>query len=293
MKEISFFVLGAQKSGTTYLHGLLSSDERISLPVRKETHFFSDNKGEFANGLSFYLDKYYRHSSEDAVLGEIDPEYLYFPQVPKRLYQAYPNARLVVLFRDPVKRAFSQYVMSYRRGTEVFTFEDALRLEDERMSKGNIDEQSRFSYFGRGLYAEQVKRYLEFFPKEQMLFFRADDLYADASDVLNKFYKFVGLEPRTLPDSLDVEKNKGGLPINMGIQRFLAKESLLKTVGKSVVPPRLRLSLRRFLETHNRRHGRLPEVNKETLDNLRRRYRKDIDELNKITEIDFSDWLYE
>lgn len=291
MKEVSFFVLGAQKSGTTYFHGLLSNDDRISLPIRKETQFFSDNKGEFGNGLSFYIDKYYGHSSGEAILGEIDPEYLYFPKVPQRLYDAYPNARLIILFRDPVKRAFSHYVMSYRRGTEVFTFEDALKLEDERISTGNIGEQSRFSYFGRGLYAKQVKRYLEFFPKDQMLFLRADDLYKNASDVLIEFYKFIGLEPRTLPDSLDVAKNKGGVPINMGIQRFLAKESLFKTLGKSIFPSPLRLGLRRFLEIHNRRHGRFPEVNGKTMDNLRRLYKKDLNELTKITKIDFSDWL--
>ncbi len=291
MKKISFFVLGAQKSGTTYFHGLLSSDERISLPVRKETHFFSDNKGKFDHGLSFYMDEYYGHSSGDAILGEIDPEYLYFSKVPKRLYDAYPNARLIVLFRDPVKRAFSHYVMNYRRGVEVFTFEDALKLEDERVSTGNIDEQSCFSYFSRGLYAEQVKRYLEFFPKEHMLFLRADDLYENASDVLIEFYKFIGLKPRALPDSLDVARNEGGIPIHMGVQRFLANESRLKTLGKSIIPSSLRLGLRRFLETHNRRHGKFPEVNKKTMDNLRRQYKKDLGELSEITEIDFSDWL--
>ena len=180
----SFFVLGAQKAGTTALHHYLAQHPDIFLPAVKETHFFNDGHEEFSLGDNFYLEKYFVQAQKGQIAGELDPDYLYFPDCPRRIAAHFPNARLIFIFRDPVARAYSHYWMNVRRGWETLSFAEAMDREEERLHEARPlwpqnKEWSRFSYADRGFYCRQVKRYLEFFPRENMFFLLSDELAAD------------------------------------------------------------------------------------------------------------------
>ena len=108
----SFFVVGAQKAGTTALHHYLARHPDIFLPKIKETHFFNDGHGEWHRGFNYYLQKYFSSRNEKKLAGEIDPEYLFFPETAGRIAAHIPNAKLIFIFREPVSRAYSHYWMT-------------------------------------------------------------------------------------------------------------------------------------------------------------------------------------
>lgn len=189
----SFFVVGAQKAGTSYLHNMLSEDPRIFLPRIKETHFFNDGKGEFYRGVDFYIKKYFNNAPNYTIKGEVDPEYLYFSKSAKRIAQAIPEAKLIFLFRKPAERAFSHYSMSYRRGIELLSFEEALTNECTRLSNSSIEKQSDFSYRDRGLYGKQVEVFLNYFSIKQMLFIDSLEFWNNTNIVMERIYNFIGV----------------------------------------------------------------------------------------------------
>ncbi|MBK7727714.1 MAG: sulfotransferase [Gammaproteobacteria bacterium] len=130
----SFFVVGAQKAGTTALHHYLARHPDIFLPAIKETHFFDDGHGEYRLGIDHYIEKYFHVDAHYLISGEVDPEYLFFPEVASRIASYCPNAKLIFVFRDPVARAYSHYQMSFSRGLDQLDFAQAIAREDARMA---------------------------------------------------------------------------------------------------------------------------------------------------------------
>ena len=165
----NFFCVGTQKAGTTTLYKILSQHPDIFLPPTKEAWFFHRD-GKFAKGLVWYEATYFATCRNQHAVGEITPEYMYFETVPQRIYESLgPDVKLIFCLRNPVDRAYSHYLMTARRGRETMSFFDALAAEPERTAS---DFQSKidFSYIGRGRYASQIQRFLDYFPKTNMLF---------------------------------------------------------------------------------------------------------------------------
>ena len=133
-----YFVLGAQKSGTTAMHKLFSNISVISLPKIKETHYFSDDY-IFNRGIEWY------HNNFDfnrEIMIEVDPSYLFFPNSSDRINNAIKNPKFIIIFRRTLERAFSHYLMSCYRGYEEFSFKDALDNEGNRLE----NDQNKFKY---------------------------------------------------------------------------------------------------------------------------------------------------
>jgi len=125
--------------------------------------------------------------------------------VPARLHALLPEARLIVLLRDPVRRAYSHYWHERDKGRETLGFEAAIDAEparidadDARLARGEIEisgAHQHFSYLARGRYAEQLERWLALFPREQLRVLRFEDLVRDPLGVLNDTLGFLGLPP--------------------------------------------------------------------------------------------------
>ena len=151
----SFFVVGAQKAGTTTVHDWLASLPDVRLPATKETHFFSDDE-RYAQGEAWYLSRF--QAPPGTIAGEVDPEYLYWEAASMRLARFAPTARLVAVLRDPLRRAWSHYQMTVARGLEPLAFPEALEAEAERLGSGTPHDRMHFSYLDRGRYADHVER---------------------------------------------------------------------------------------------------------------------------------------
>jgi Sulfotransferase domain len=204
-----FIIIGTQRGGTTSLYYYLTEHPGIARALMKEVHFFDDN---FQEGLNWYraqfpssLQKYYaeRIRKEHFLTGESSPYYLFYPPAPKRISAVVPNARLIVLLRNPVDRAYSHHWLATLEGKETLSFEDAIQREEERMAgeheKIVADEHyasfnhRHFSYLTRGIYVDQLKHWMDFYPREQFLILKSEDLYKDTANVFKQTLDFLGI----------------------------------------------------------------------------------------------------
>lgn len=194
-------ILGAMKSGTSSLHDHLVQHPGVISPLRKEVHYFDLN---FERGESWYRAHFGRSGAAGLNL-DSSPYYLYHPAVPRRLQALLPRARLIVLLRDPVRRAYSHYWHERHTGRETLSFEEAIAAEEgrlgdahQRLGDGTLQRSfahQHFSYLARGRYAEQLERWLALFPREQLLVLRFEDLARDPLAVLDVTRNFLGLPP--------------------------------------------------------------------------------------------------
>ena len=192
-----FIIIGTQRGGTTSLYRYLTEHPDVGPAFRKEVHFFDRY---YEKGMSWYL-AHFPMRGEVPMVGEASPYYLFHPEVPERASEAVSPARFIVLLRNPVDRAYSHYQMKVKRGVEPLSFEDALEKERERLS-GSDDPMSltrrHYSYIERGLYVDQLKRWMSVFPREQFLIIKSEDLYEDPGRVLQQTLTYLGLQPWNL-----------------------------------------------------------------------------------------------
>ena len=211
----AFLLIGAQRAGTTSLFYSLRRHPHVGRPGTKEVHFFDD---QFWRGVDWYR-SFFATAAErrlarlrggDLVSGEATPYYLFHPAVPERVASTIPAALLVVLLRDPVDRAYSHYRKMRRMSLERLSFEEALDAEEERLAgeeerlladpRYRSRHHRRHAYVGRGLYADQLERWLAHFPREQLLVLRAEDFFERPAEIYAETLDFLGLRTWRPPD---------------------------------------------------------------------------------------------
>jgi hypothetical protein len=201
----TFLILGAQKAGTTALYAYLRRHPDVTGPTWKEVSFFDRH---YARGERWYRGNF--PIRRRAAVGEASPSYVFHPLGPQRVASLVPDARLVVLLRNPVDRAYSHYQHEVVLGREPLSFEDALAAEEGRL-EGEVErmlaDPEYFShawwnhtYRARGLYAEQLERWLAVFPPEQLLVLTADELAADTDAAYRHVLAHVGAPAGSLAE---------------------------------------------------------------------------------------------
>lgn len=288
--RIDFYCVGAQKAGTTSLHHFLARHPAVFLPRIKETHFFNNGHGEYAKGVDYYLSRYFGDAPPGAMKGEIDPEYMFFPEVPERLHAAFPEAKLIFVLRDPVSRAYSHYLMSRRRGYERMSFEEAIEAEPGRLRMGDVQTRSDFSYIERGYYFRQIAGFLEYFPRERMLFLFSDELKVRPEAVLEQVYAFLGLPLIPYEPVRDEESNLASAPRSWFIQNLVSGDGLGRKLGGLLLPAAMKGRIWNLVEKHNRRPIMPGPLAPETLAYLRSLYAQDLADLAGLVKRDLSDW---
>jgi hypothetical protein len=189
----SFLIIGAQKSGTTTLLDALGHHPGVFAPP-DELHFFSHR---WDRGLPWYEAQFSPTQADDRVIGEKSPSYLSHPDAPGRIAGTLPAARLVVLLRDPVQRAYSHYWHNRRLDKEPLSFADAVAAEDGRVTDPHT--AALYGYVGSGLYVEQLRRYVPHFAPHQLLVELFDDLRIDPGSVLGRVCEFIEVDDPTTP----------------------------------------------------------------------------------------------
>jgi len=204
-----FLIIGAARSGTTSLYEYLTQHPSVIPGVGKEVYFFDK---EFGKGINWYKSFFPTKISKsrlenklkkNCITGEATPRYLHYPHTPKRVFDIIPNVKLIVLLRNPIDRAYSHYQMEVGSGKEELSFEDAIEQEENRivndMKKMEKNENFysvnfyRKSYLTRGIYVDQLKRWFEYFPREQFLILKSEDLYSNPSEVYQQVLDFLDL----------------------------------------------------------------------------------------------------
>jgi hypothetical protein len=216
-----FLIIGAQKCGTASLFAYLTSHPSILRSFKKEVHFFDCNypRGESWYRAFFPLDTpRMARNGGHLITGEASPYYLFHPHAARRAAETVPDAKLIVLLRDPVRRAFSQYRHRVRAGQEVRSFEEVLEQELERFPSEHarmLEDENYESvfhrhccYLARGQYVEQLENWSQWFPRESMLIIRSEALFDDTAAVYARALSFLGIVDEHIP-SFEVHNRDG------------------------------------------------------------------------------------
>jgi len=201
-------IAGAQRSGTTYLYGLLDDhpDIEMAKPVRPEPKFFLDDE-RYARGLSYYESEYF---SEPAtrVRGEKSTSYVESEVAAQRIKAMLPGALVVVVVRDPVARAASNYRFSVQAGNEDLPLDEALRASADETRPWDTERfsVSPHAYLPRGRYADYLERFSRHVPRDQIHVVVFEELVADGA-VIADLYSRLGVDAGFVPARLGVAAN--------------------------------------------------------------------------------------
>jgi hypothetical protein len=248
-----FIMIGGQRCGTTSLFRALTAHPQVAGPVfHKGVNYFDLN---YPRGMRWYRGHFpLRSVARRKAAGYLPPVafeasgyYLYHPFAPERLARDLGGVKLVAMLRNPVDRAFSAHKHEYARGFEQESFEKALELEDSRLA-GEIDRMREdplyesfshrhHSYRHRGHYAEQLERFFEFFPREQMLVIDSEEYFAQPAQQYRRLLEFLGLRPFE-PAGFGPENARPGPPMPRAARQLLEAyfsphdERLVKILGR-------------------------------------------------------------
>jgi len=198
-----FLIAGAPKCGTSSLYDLIALHPQVRRGWRKEpTNFIHYPTSSLRSRMNqpFAMGRF--------LCGEGSVEYFFHPEAPFNAAAVVPRAKLIFLLRDPVVRAWSEYRMFLKSGHEKEAFDVVVRRAMRRLSDPDsrplCDAASRSSfnpvrYVRCGMYAELIARWLQAFPREQMLIAFAENLFEQPQEVARSVYSFLGL-PDFVPD---------------------------------------------------------------------------------------------
>jgi hypothetical protein len=233
--EPTFFMVGAARAGTTSMYDYLRAHPQIYMPptsagvAGKEPSFFCDLVPPWATkfrDIDSYLSLYAKGRGFAAV-GDGSTNYLVAPESAGRIRERYPHAKILMILRDPVARAHSLYRYIAAWGFEdAPTFEKGLAREASRLGNERFIKEWQllyhaFLYYHSGLYADQVGRYLEAFPREQVHIVLFDDMKKDLLGTIQGVYRFLGVDPSFEPD-LDA-RNASNFPLSVKFQAFVSR----------------------------------------------------------------------
>lgn len=226
-----FLVIGAKKGGTTSVANWLVQHPQVMpmfprLQRHKSPHYFDIN---YWRGPQWYLSHFPTKVSRSvrlrrtggALVGESSPYYLFHPAAPGRIKETAPHTRLIAILREPVSRAHSNYFDRVVAGTEDLpTFEEAIDAEAERLADVSNDwladpkhysfDHDHHTYLARGHYAEQLRNYFDYFPREQLLVLPLEALKDDPSAAFRRIEDHLGLDHRRV--DLQARNERTGNP---------------------------------------------------------------------------------
>ena len=262
-----FLIVGGMRCGSTTLANILNSQSAIFLPETKEIHYF-DQRNLDIQSIQDYID-HFKMATQTQLIGEATPDYLTSSGCALRIQQQLPDVKLIMILRDPVRRAWSHYRFSVASGREIEPFDNALRLEDERLAHPIHEHDIFFSYQQRSRYIEHIRNYLNRFRADQLHIIILEELLADPQSIVTALFSFLDIEHDSSWKSwlritnqaslIHLESQSGS--VDSKKQHFkLNRDSadLLNARSAKFIPQSIRDSLYRKLESRLG-HSELPD----------------------------------
>lgn len=306
----TFLILGAAKCGTTSLFEYLGQHPDVFVPDKKEPHFFAlqgttpaftgpgdERFNRRAVTTRAEYEALFDGATEPA-RGEASPSSLYFPNAAERIHALLPDARLIVILRDPIQRALSAYLHHLKEDREPAPdFPTAIEQEEAR-------EEAGWHYFWRyvdkGFYHRQLSRYTERFSREQLCVCLLRDLKSDPVATVQRVYRFIGVDDAFVPETTH-RHNWTGIPQSQALHDLLfhagirhkVRDALPDAVVDAVrtYAPGVPDLLQKWKLNVMYRNLRRPTIPDDVHARLRRLYRDDIDRLEDLIDRDLSHWL--
>ena len=298
MRTPDFLVVGTARAGTTALHSYLRQHPDIFLPKLNEPCFFvfeggsnKFNKGKFAFAIRHFNEyqQLFSRAEANQKIGEMSTPYLYLFEktisTVKKYFNDYAEIKIIILLRNPVDRAYSQYKWRVRDGREPLHFEEAIKEEKARM---NANYSFDYYYVDRGFYYEQVKAYQANFKNVHFVYF--DDFNSEPFPVLKDICRFLGVNENVNFKKIK-RQNESAAPRSKSLSKLATSESALKFKLWFALPDVIRSNVRRLFSKMNTKKTGVKKMNPLTRQQLIETYRDDIVALQQLTGRDLSEWL--
>ncbi|MEM7590096.1 MAG: sulfotransferase [Cyanobacteria bacterium P01_A01_bin.83] len=301
MKLPNFFLIGAQKAGTTSLCRYLQEHPQIYISPVAEPGFFAFEGEELkfsgpgadrliksiVTDLNSYC-KLFEGAKDETALGEGTTLYLQNTKAPERIKHYVQDAKIIVILRNPVDRAFSAFMHLKRddlEKIEVENFSEALMQEDERIQKnwGYL-----WRYKNMGLYSAALKRYFEHFPAKQIRVYLYEEFNNHPRETLADIFKFLDVDDQFSPELL-IRYNVSGIPKSRALYNLMKKENYLRKFLKTLIPSKTGKTIASYIRNNNMQQK--PSLNVKTRKKVLELFREDIIELQEIIQRDLSAWL--
>ena len=269
----TFVGIGVPRAGTTWLHTLLSGHPDAYLPTRrKEVRFFDRH---FDRGVEWYEGFFSPPEGAGGyrAIGEISPQYLYGQECPTRIATVLPSAKLLVMLRHPVDRAYSQYGFLLQRRNYRGSFEEFLKTRPRALEMG--------------YYSRHLRRYLDRFDRGQILPIVFEEAVRGGETVRRDLAGFLGISEDAFPAAID-RVNASSMPKYPRIANLAVRTGrrLRRRHLESIVDLGGRLGVRRFMTSGTQ----VPRLDTDLRSELGRRYVDEFDALEGMLGIDLSCW---
>ena len=257
--RVNTLVIGAGRSGTTSLYDLMEQHPEVCFSYLKEVHYFSIE--ELYNRGEHYYHGFLRDFAGERIVASADTYLLPAYEAIKRIHRYNPGMKILVMLRDPVLRAWSSYHYSVNYGHhEAYgSFLDSIDNEKDLGSEGRIEKRNNLGHFHGSLYCLHLRKWMEFFPREQILLLETRKMKEDPVAFRKELFGFLGVADREFEIS---RKNAAAVPRNRNLEKFLLDRD---RGGRKL----LRMLLPRFLKDWLMRSGavdRLHDLNRRQQD---------------------------
>lgn len=294
----NFLIIGAAKAGTTSLYNYLEQHPDVFMSPDKEPRFFAfkgDTSGNYPYTELHQYEKLFNGVTTEKMAGEASTFYLYSKSAPDCIKEHAPDVKLVAVLRNPIDRAYSQFVYWQREGKEVET--DFAKIVNEELD--NMQAENSDSYIMRGMYGSQLQRYFDIFPKEQIRVYLFEDLCERPEEMLKDVFGFLNIDD-TFKVNFSKNYNVSTMPqsgIKQVIYAFIMRQNRLKATLMKILPNNIYWKyiapLARTLANALRSRKKLAV---RPLDNVIRQqlidvYRDDIQLTEKLINRDLQSWL--
>jgi hypothetical protein len=231
----TFFIIGAPKAGTTSLYHYLKNHPQVVMSSVKEPNFFSFPelekqklyyKDDSVNNEQEYLQLFNNNKAQAKAIGEASVSYLFYPGTALRIKSFQPDAKIIVMLRNPFDRAWSHYLMDYKLNYVRDTFDN---IATKRVN-GHKNNQHFQQYIELGLYYKQLKNYIDVFGKEQLYIGIYDDLKSDTQKVFDEICRFLDINKMALSET--PAYNSAEVPRNYIIRSLYASDNIRRGLKK-------------------------------------------------------------
>jgi hypothetical protein len=285
----NFLIVGAAKSGTTSLHHYLQQHPDIYLPAQKELHYFArdpmlrltggpGDRYVLANICRTWeeYESCYAKAARQSAVGEISPSYLYFSEISRQIKQELRHPKIIMILRNPIEKAFSQYMHLVRDNRETLDFHDGLMAEGERIENGWA---AIWRYAESSLYRLRVQTYLDVFGERNVRIFFYDDLVRFPERLVREILEFIDVDPERPIDFAQVH-NRSGKPRSRLVANLLTRPSRLRDMAKRLLPAETTYLLKLRLQDLNT--GAKGTIDRRSRAYLREFFAEDVQALQQL-----------
>jgi hypothetical protein len=288
-----FIAIGTEKSGTSWLGKCVEEHPEIKFPKNKELYFFNDvdshflkkTRTKYGRGIGWYF-KQFEGIDKQAKKGDWSITYMCTKETARRIKKHLPKVKMIACLRNPVERAFSQYLYEIRLGliNPELKFIDILK--------------ARPDFIEKGFYAKQLKNYFQLFDKRQILILIYENLKADPKSEIKRVFEFLNLkDTEFIPPSLNKKVNQAGKAVFPSLNLFMLRsEYFMRAHG---FDPVLRLLEKtgvrnialKIRDMNNNQYAKYPRLGKRDREYLYSLYKEDMRDLSKLIKEDISVWV--